>query len=109
MIIKTRKFGLFEAINTLLMLAICFITLYPLWFVLINSLNSPEQAMLGTVNWFPKQFSLASYSVVFNDKALMQGFLVTVLRTVVGTLFHVFFTAIIAYGMSKKYLIGQKI
>jgi len=106
---KRRRFSLFEAVNTIIMIAICFITLYPFWFVLINSLNSPEQAMLGTVNWFPEQFSLASYSVVFNDKALMHGFLVTILRTIVGTLVHVLFTAIVAYGMSKKYLIGQKV
>lgn len=103
------RFGLFEVFNTLFMLAVCFITLYPMWFVFVNSLNSPEQALLGTVNWFPKAFSLASYSVVFNDKTLMNGFTITTLRTVIGTTVHVLFTAIVAYGMSKTYLVGRKI
>ena len=106
---RVRKFGVFEAVNTLLMLAVCFITLYPMWFVLINSFNSPEHAILGTVNWFPKEWSLASYSVVFNDKALMNGFYITTMRTIVGTVVHVLFTAIVAYGMSKTNLIGRKI
>lgn len=104
-----RRIGLFEVFNTLLMVTICFITLYPMWFVFINSLNAPEQAMLGTVNWFPKEISLASYSVVFNDKSMMNGFYVTTLRTVIGTAVHVLFTAIVAYGMSKTNLIGRKI
>lgn len=106
---RFRRIGVFEVCNALLMLAVCFLTLYPMWFVFINSLNAPQQAMLGTVNWFPKEFSLASYSVVFNDKSLMHGFYITTLRTVIGTVAHVLFTAIVAYGMSKSNLIGRKI
>src|SRR5690606_18547180 len=68
-----------------------------------------EQALLGTVNWFPKAMSWASYSVVFNDKSLMNGFYITTLRTVIGTVAHVLFTAIVAYGMSKSNLIGRKL
>jgi len=106
---RFRRVGVFEVCNTLLMLAVCFITLYPMWFVFINSLNAPEQALLGTVNWFPTEFSLASYSVVFNDKSLMNGFYITTMRTVIGTVVHVLFTAIVAYGLSKTNLIGRKI
>lgn len=106
---RMKRIGVFEVVNTLVMLAVCFITLYPLWFVFINSLNAPEQAVLGTVNWFPKDISLASYSVVFNDKSLMNGFYITTLRTVIGTTAHVLFTAIVAYGLSKTQLIGRKV
>lgn len=106
---KLRGIGLFEVCNTLLMLGVCFLTLYPMWFVFINSLNAPAQALLGTVNWFPKDWSLASYSVVFNDKTLMNGFLITTLRTGIGSTVHVLFTAIVAYGISKTHLIGRKI
>jgi putative aldouronate transport system permease protein len=106
---RFRRIGVFEVCNTLLMLAVCFVTLYPMWFVFINSLNAPQQAMLGTVNWFPKEMSLASYSVVFKDESLMNGFYITTLRTVIGTAVHVLFTAVVAYGMSKSNLIGRKV
>ncbi|ASA24871.1 carbohydrate ABC transporter permease [Paenibacillus donghaensis] len=106
---RFRRIGGFEICNTLLMLAVCFLTLYPMWFVLINSLNAPQQASLGTINWFPAELSLASYSVVFNDKTMMNGFYITTLRTVIGTAVHVLFTAIVAYGMSKSNLIGRKL
>lgn len=106
---RFRRIGAFDIVNTLLMVIVCFITLYPMWFVFINSLNAPQQAMLGTVNWFPKEFSLASYSVVFNDKNMMNGFYITTMRTILGTTAHVLFTAIVAYGMTKTYLIGRKV
>ncbi|QTH40007.1 carbohydrate ABC transporter permease [Cohnella sp. LGH] len=106
---KFGRFGVFDLFNGLLMILVCFATLYPMWFVFINSFNAPKQALLGTVNWFPKEFSLASYSVVFNDKVLMNGFVITILRTVFGTVVHVLFTAIVAYGLSKSYLIGRKV
>ena len=91
------------------MLAVCFVTLYPMWFVFVNSLNSPEQALLGTTNWLPKEWSLASYRVVFDDRNLMNGFIISTMRTLIGTSTHVLFTAIVAYGMSKTQLIGRKV
>ncbi|REK71941.1 carbohydrate ABC transporter permease [Paenibacillus paeoniae] len=106
---RFRRIGLFEVCNTLLMLAVCFLTLYPMWFVFINSFNPAEKAILGTVNWFPESFSWASYSVVFQDKGLMNGFYITTLRTLIGTTAHVLFTAIVAYGISKTNLIGRKL
>lgn len=104
-----RRIGVFEAINALLMLAVCFMTLYPMWFVLVNSLNAPEYATLGTANWFPKAISFESYRIVFNNDNLMNGFYITTLRTVIGTVAHVLFTAIVAYGLSKTNLVGRKV
>lgn len=107
--IRIRRIGVFDVFNTLIMLAVCFLTLYPMWFVFVNSLNAPQQALLGTVNWFPKALSLDSYSVVFNDRHMMNGFLITTMRTAAGTAAHVLFTAIVAYGMSRSNLIGRKV
>lgn len=106
---RIRRVGAFDVFNTLLMLVVCFATLYPMWFVLVNSFNAPQHAMLGTVNWLPKEVSLDSYQVVFKDKSLMNGFYITTMRTVIGTVVHVLFTAIVAYGMSKRVLIGRKV
>ncbi|GBG08612.1 ABC transporter permease [Paenibacillus agaridevorans] len=106
---RIRRFGMFEVVNTVLMIAVCFITLYPMWFVFANSLNSPEHATLGTVNWIPKAISFDSYRVVFSNENMMNGFYITTMRTVIGTAAHVLFTAIVAYGLSKTNLIGRKI
>lgn len=55
-----------------------------------------------------KEFTLANYEIVFQDKRIVNGFLVSIMRTVIGTIMAVMATAIFAYGMSKKELIGRK-
>lgn len=99
----------FEVINTLIMLAVCFVTLYPLWYILINSLNESQDAMRGGIYWLPRLFSLQSYKVVFSDLSILNSFKVTILRTIFATILNVFFTSMVAYAISKKYLIGRKI
>ncbi len=104
-----KRLSLFNIFNGLFMLFWCFITIYPMWFILINAFNSAAAANLGTVKLWPKEFSVESFQVVLGDPDILNGFLVTTLRTVIATSIHVIFTALVAYGMSKRYLIGRKI
>ncbi|MNC43126.1 L-arabinose transport system permease protein AraQ [compost metagenome] len=45
---------------------------------------------------------------MFKDHRLLNSFWITILRTLSGTLLSVFFTALLAYGMSKKNLLFRK-
>lgn len=98
----------FDWINVAMMTFICFIMLYPVWYTVIYSFNDATDAMLGGIYWLPRQFSLDSYKAVFRNSAIFQAFMVTIARTVIATSLHVFFTAMVAYGLSKKYLMGRK-
>jgi putative aldouronate transport system permease protein len=98
----------FDGLNVLIMLVICFLTLYPVWYVLVNSLNEGQDAMRGGIYWWPRIFSLESYRAVFDNAGIMTAFGVTVLKTVVGTVLHVFFTAMVAYAFSRRELIGRR-
>lgn len=93
----------------LVMLLICFATLYPVWYVLINSLNEGTDAMRGGIYWLPRVFSLESYTTVFKNDGLMTSFGITVAKTVLGTFIHVFFTAMVAYAVSQRELAGRKL
>ncbi|WP_373285841.1 carbohydrate ABC transporter permease [Paenibacillus segetis] len=101
--------ALFDWGNVILMLFICFITLYPIWYVLINSFNDGVDAMRGGIYWLPRVFSLESYEAVFKNKGLMTSMGVTVAKTLIGTVVHVLFTAMVAYGISRKDLIGRNL
>ncbi len=103
-----KRFTAFDLFNALFMLFWCFITLYPMWFILMNSFNSAAAANLGTVKLWPKEWSVESFRVVLGDPDILNGFLITFLRTVLATGGHVLFTSLIAYGMSKRYLIGRR-
>ncbi|MFC3342771.1 carbohydrate ABC transporter permease [Paenibacillus abyssi] len=91
------------------MLAICFITLYPIWYVLVNSFNDGQDAMRGGIYWWPRAFSMDNYVEVFKNPGIMTAMGVTVAKTLVGTAAHVFFTAMVAYAFSQRELIGRNI
>lgn len=92
----------------IIMAIICFICLYPVWYTVIISFNDSSDAMRGGIYWIPRKFSIESYRTVFQDNTIMRAFLVTVLRTVIGTVTSVFFTAMVGYAFSKKELMGHK-
>lgn len=106
---RTKSEVVFDTINVLIMLLICFLTLYPIWYVIVNSFNDGADAMRGGIYWWPRKFSLSAYQAVFQNAGIVQSMLVTVAKTVIGTLVHVVFTAMVAYALSKKELIGRKV
>lgn len=105
---KTKGEALFDIINNIIMLGICFITLYPIWYVLVNAFNNGNDAMRGGIYWWPRMFSLGNFEAVFASSGIMQAMWITVAKTVLGTVVHVFFTAMVAYAFSRKNLIGGK-
>ncbi|MCL6457431.1 MAG: carbohydrate ABC transporter permease [Gorillibacterium sp.] len=98
---------IFDWGNVLVMALICFITIYPIWYVLVNSFNDGADAMRGGIYWYPRMFSLKSYEAVFKNDGLMNAMGITVAKTLLGTVLHVLFTAMVAYGISRKELIGR--
>lgn len=91
-----------------LLALLVFVTFYPFWNSAVISFNTGSDTALGGVTFWPRDFTLDNYDVVFQDKRLNQAFLISVLRTLSGTLLSIVMTAIFAYGMSKKELVGRK-
>ncbi|WP_081735502.1 carbohydrate ABC transporter permease [Paenibacillus gorillae] len=91
------------------MLLICFATMYPIWYVLVNAFNEGQDGMRGGIYWWPRVFSFESFTAVFQSSGIMGAMGVTIAKTLLGTVLHVFFTAMVAYAFSRKGLIGGKI
>ncbi|MDI4644514.1 carbohydrate ABC transporter permease [Cohnella hashimotonis] len=106
---RTRGEAVFDGINVLLMLVICFVTIYPVWYVLVNSLNSGQDAMRGGIYWLPRVFTLDNYAAVVDNPGIVTAMGITVAKTLVGTVLHVFFTAMVAYAFSRRELIGRNL
>lgn len=84
-----------------------FIALYPFWNAAAISFNSGTDTMQGGITFWPREFTLENYHVVFKDERLIDGFIISVLRTLLGTLLSIVATAILAYGISKRELMGR--
>src|SRR5512143_316467 len=81
-----RSFGeiVFDNANVLVMIIFATMTLYPLWYVLINSLNEGRDAALGGIWFIPRKWSLNNYTFVFND-TMRNAYMITIGRTVAGS------------------------
>jgi putative aldouronate transport system permease protein len=104
---RTTSEYIFDNVNILIMFFICAITVYPIWYVLVNSLNDGIDAMKGGIYWWPREFTLANYKAVFETPGIVTSFGVTIAKTVIGTITHVFFTAMVAYAISRRDLYGR--
>ncbi|MFR9709520.1 carbohydrate ABC transporter permease [Paenibacillus sp. MB22_1] len=105
---RTKGDVVFDTVNNLVMLVVCFVTLYPIWYVLVNAFNDGKDAMLGGIYWWPRKFSFENFEAVFDNPGIMTAMGLTVAKTVIGVIAHVFFTAMVAYAFSRRDLIAGK-
>ena len=101
--------GTADYVIYLILIFIACVTLYPFLNALAISLNDANDTVRGGITLFPRKFTLANYYVIFSDSDLKFSYLITISRTVLGTISSVLFTALVAYGMSKDNLIGRKV
>lgn len=106
---KIRSGSMFADILIYLVLGIlCFITLYPLYNVLILSLSAPQEAATMKVYLWPKGFSIESYKLIVTDIRMWRSYGYTILYAAAGTLLMIFTSAIAAYPLTSKNLFGRK-
>ena len=80
----------FYAIAALMIL----IVVYPLWFIIIASFSNPADVSMGRVLFWPREWSLAGYTIIY---------------TAVGTLIALAVNLPAGYAMSRADLCGKKL
>jgi len=98
----------FVVVNSFIMVFVMFICLFPYWFSVVGSFNDGIDYMRTGVIFWPRVFTLENYQIVFQDPQLIQSLRITVLRTIVGTVLHIFITSMFAYAYSRRQLIFRK-
>ena len=93
----------------LIMLIVFFATFYPFWYALILSFNEGVDALRGGIYLWPRKFTLENYQAVMGIDYIPTAFLVSVSRTVLGTILCLAFTGLFAYACSHKKLMFRKL
>jgi putative aldouronate transport system permease protein len=94
--------------NTLVLSMLAFFCIYPLWYILVLSINEGMDASLGGIYWWPRVFTLDNYRVMLSDHTIINAFWITVERTVIGTFGSLLITSLVAYALSRKELPGRQ-
>ncbi|MDY0243108.1 MAG: carbohydrate ABC transporter permease [Rhodospirillaceae bacterium] len=98
----------FDVFNIITLLVICFVMAYPLYYILVLSFNEGIDAYQGGIFLWPRKFTFDNYLVAFTNPQLASSFLVTIGRTLLGTVVSVFFIALMSYALSHKNLPGKR-
>lgn len=105
-----KKIGdrIFLTLNSLLMIMLMMLALYPIYYAVINSFNSSEAILRGFSMLWPDSPTTDSWKTVFGDRALWKAFEITALRTIIVTVISLLITSMFAYAWSRPYLCGKK-
>lgn len=88
--------------------ALGFITLYPMFYILIVSISSAEYINAGAVKFIPKGINFDAYKIVFQNEKIWRAYLNTFIYTGLGTFINVLLTAMCAYPLSRRDFYGRK-
>ncbi|MDR2419701.1 MAG: carbohydrate ABC transporter permease [Treponema sp.] len=105
---KSLPEQVFIVCNSLFMVLLCAITLYPFIYVLAYSLNEGTDAVQGGIYLFPRKFTLFNYQYVLNNGTMQSAYMISVGRTVLGTILGLIVTSVTAYAVSFRNLPGRK-
>ncbi len=103
--LHSKKQKRFQIILMVVMTMIMLITVYPVWYSLINSLNSATDiAKHGYALLWVRDFTLDSWKAVLNDSEIIRALFITFSRTVIVTVLQTLITSMFAYGFSRSNL-----
>lgn len=103
----SRGYRVFQVVNTVLLLGVVAVTLYPIVNIVARSFSSDGYIRSGQVNLWPKGFNVTTYKGVLTDSMFWTDYKNTVVYTVVATLVAMALTTSYAYVLSKKDLRGR--
>lgn len=92
----------FVICNSIFMIAFVVITLYPVINTIAISFNDGIDAVRGGIHLWPRVFTTKNYVTVLGKQNIKTAAVVTVLRTVIGSLISLATNALLAYVVSRK-------
>lgn len=105
---RSTKDIIFDTIIAIFLIVFVIVTLYPIINTLAISFNDGIDSVRGGIYLWPRIFTLQNYRTVFANENLGQAAIISVARTVIGTVLSVFLTAMLAYVLSRKEFIYKK-
>ncbi|MDE6596574.1 MAG: carbohydrate ABC transporter permease [Oscillospiraceae bacterium] len=92
----------FSIINYTFFLIFTVSCIFPFYYIFINTISSPDLVTRGAVTLLPKELTISNYLQIAKVGDLWTSVIITVIRTVLGTVLMVFTSALAGYLVTKK-------
>lgn len=104
--IKGRGFRAYYTLLVALFILLAFVMIFPLYNVLVTSFAPQSEIIMTPLMLCPRHPTLNNYNYLIIDGGIVAAYGVTIFTTIAGTLLSMFFTLLLAYGLSKRDLPG---
>ena len=93
----------FDVVNTIVLIALCFVTLYPMWYCLCASFTSTSylSAHQGVLFW-PHMFTTSAYRLAFTHPLLLSGYKNIMIVLLVSLPINIILTLFTGYFLASK-------
>jgi putative aldouronate transport system permease protein len=98
-----------QSVNYFLLALLAVTTLFPFWYCLVLSFNSGLDALKGGIYFAPRAFTFENYAKAFTNPLIYSAFAISVSRTLLSIVLSCFFTALMAYALTKRDLPGRSV
>jgi putative aldouronate transport system permease protein len=100
---------IFDSFNSLFLIIIAIVTIYPFIFVLFSSFSDPMRlAQHRGLLLAPLGFNVQGYVLAFKTDTLLRGYAVTAFLVTVGTACNLFMTVLFGYVLSRRGMLWGK-
>ena len=98
----------FNIVNYLVFGLFTLICVYPFYYLIINTLSANDLSANGMINFLPKDLHLVNYKQVLQLSGLGTAALVSLGRTVIGTVCTVLASAFLGFMFTQEKMWGRK-
>ena len=108
---KVRKHYdvVFPIVNTVILIILMFVTLYPVINTVAYSLNDGTDALKAGITLWPRVWSFKSYQSILSDPAVYQAAWISASKTVIITLLNLFWTSMLSYTLTRREYVLRKV
>jgi putative aldouronate transport system permease protein len=108
-----RKFSIgdltFNVFNGSFFIVFTLACIFPFYYLLINTISDNDLVRRGLVNFYPVGIHIRNYLMLTEVNDLGNAFLVSVSRTIIGTVLTVLASSFVGYLMTKQELWRRKV
>lgn len=100
---KTSKSSkIFDTLNVIFMILFCITIIIPFWDMIVRSFSRAQDISYMHFNLFPKVWTTAAYEYCFQNGEIIGALLMSIARTVVGTILHLIVCSLAAYTLTRN-------
>ena len=103
--IRAKEDIVIDTIIMVVMIFVLFVTAYPFYFTIVQAFNNGVDSTLGGVYFWPRRPSLENFETLLADASWGNAIVISVARTVIGTVLGLLATSAVAYALSFEHVL----